>query len=287
MTEVQQDLFLSHASEDKAEYVEPLAGALKQRGVTFWLDTNEIGLGDNFVNRINEGLRSSRYAAICLSDKFLQRPWPEHEMTAAMALQNRDERKRVVPLILNSRARVLAQYPLIAPLKYLDFDSGLASVADELATLTGSHERSPEGSFSVVIESVHTNLAANLTVTPKHSVRWVVTKGTAGLGGRTQLATGGLMLFPIRWVLVDVKVESAWRALSKAEQRLAYAAVPSKDGSGLNVVRDEFVSLGDLGYSNDSVFHLYAVADDLSSGHTYLLNNPLDSRNLRLNIDIS
>ena len=32
---MQQDLFLSHASNDKRDYVDPLAGALKQRDVTF------------------------------------------------------------------------------------------------------------------------------------------------------------------------------------------------------------------------------------------------------------
>ena len=38
----QYDVFLSHASEDKAEFVEPLYRALIKRGLTAWFDRAEI-----------------------------------------------------------------------------------------------------------------------------------------------------------------------------------------------------------------------------------------------------
>ncbi len=43
--ETVQDLFISHANAD-AQYVFPLAQALKARKVTFWLDSSEIKWGD-------------------------------------------------------------------------------------------------------------------------------------------------------------------------------------------------------------------------------------------------
>ena len=41
------DLFISHASEDKADFVEPLGGALEDRGLRVWYDSREIALGDD------------------------------------------------------------------------------------------------------------------------------------------------------------------------------------------------------------------------------------------------
>ncbi len=35
-----QDVFISHASQDKQEYVLPLVTALSSKGVTYWLDAN-------------------------------------------------------------------------------------------------------------------------------------------------------------------------------------------------------------------------------------------------------
>jgi TIR domain len=65
-----QDLFISHATADKERYVLPLTDVLTNRGVTFWLDTFEIGWGDNFVIKINEGLRKSRFMLLCLSNNL-------------------------------------------------------------------------------------------------------------------------------------------------------------------------------------------------------------------------
>ncbi|MEA2203717.1 MAG: hypothetical protein QOE77_493 [Blastocatellia bacterium] len=76
----QPDIFISHASADKDQYIHPLAEALKARGVTFWIDNAEIGWAENWVEQINEGLRTTKFALLCLSHNFLLRPWPEAEL---------------------------------------------------------------------------------------------------------------------------------------------------------------------------------------------------------------
>ena len=43
------------------------------------------------VAKINEGLRNSRFALVCLSANFLQRRWPEAEM-AAVRMRRHDPR---------------------------------------------------------------------------------------------------------------------------------------------------------------------------------------------------
>ncbi len=40
------DVFVCHASEDKAEFVDGLVAALRERGLCVWYDSFEIKLGD-------------------------------------------------------------------------------------------------------------------------------------------------------------------------------------------------------------------------------------------------
>src|SRR5688572_21303877 len=91
------DVFLSHASPDKSTYVEPLAKALSDHSVSFWLDSQEIKWGDDIVRRMNDGLRGTKYAVLCLSANFVNRPWPENELSAILSLQNAAGQKRVLP----------------------------------------------------------------------------------------------------------------------------------------------------------------------------------------------
>lgn len=167
---MRQDVFLSHASRDKRDYVNPLTAALKLRGVTFWLDSAEIAWGDNVTSKLNAGLRNSRYALVCLSAHFLERPWPEAELSAALSLQNTDGTKRVLPLILNARDRVLRHYPLIAGMAIREFSAGPKIIAEEIAAMVRRKEK-PRGAMRVTVESVHTDVQSNLDVTAKNSVR--------------------------------------------------------------------------------------------------------------------
>ena len=256
---MQQDVFLSHASKDKRDYVEPLASALKQRDVTFWLDSAEISWGDNVTTKINEGLRSSRYAVVCLSAHFLERPWPEQEFSAALSLQNTDGKKRVLPLILNAKEQVLQHYPLIAATAYREFDAGPAALADEVAVLVKPVERLREG-LHIVVESVHTGLMSNLQVLPNQSIHWLAKKATAGLGLREEADTGAFDPFYVRWVLVDVEAEDSWRAMARWEKRRAYAVIAGEEGP-LVCTRDRD-SVGRLGVRDGTVFHLYAIEDE-------------------------
>ena len=260
MTETQQDVFISHASGDKSMYIEPLAAALAERHVTFWLDSAEIAWGNNVTTKLNEGLRNSRFALVCLSEHFLNRPWPEQELSAALSLQNTDGTQRLLPLLLNSRERVFERYPLIAGMSVREF--ALPAIADEIARVVGRRGTTSAGTLHLVVASAHTGIAANLDVTPTHSIRWIVAKATAGFGLAERLNIGAFMMFTIRWVLVDVEVESLWRAKSVAEQQGIFAMVrPTGPEDGVGVCTDDHMNVGQLGVRDNTVFHLYAVQD--------------------------
>ena len=54
--EMQWDVFISHASEDKYTVARPLASLLSKAGLHVWLDEAELKLGDNLSSRISEHL---------------------------------------------------------------------------------------------------------------------------------------------------------------------------------------------------------------------------------------
>jgi len=63
------DVFISHASEDKADVVRPLADCVAARGVAVWYDEFELRLGDSLRRKIDSGIarsRESRHAQLPL-----------------------------------------------------------------------------------------------------------------------------------------------------------------------------------------------------------------------------
>lgn len=74
------DVFISHASEDKEKIAAPLRDALAARGVTVWLDRTEMKIGHSLRRKIDEGIRSSRYGVVVLSQSFFAKGWTNHEL---------------------------------------------------------------------------------------------------------------------------------------------------------------------------------------------------------------
>ena len=264
---VKQDFFISHASEDKPNYVLPLANCLSDRKVTYWLDSIEISWGDPLALSINDGLRASRHVIICLSEAFLARPWPEAELNAAFTTTVDIGEKKVLPLILNSKEKILRQYPLIGGLAYREYSYGIEKIADELATIS-ARSNTQDGLLHIVIESVHTGRISSLAVPARASIKWLTVQATQRAGLKQTLDTGGFQRYPIRWVLVDQNAEAYWKILSRWEKKEIQALVMSDDG--VTVSTEERDRLEDLGVCNDAVFHLYA-AEHLDDCHDVCL----------------
>jgi hypothetical protein len=74
------DVFISHASEDKAHVARPLRDALAALGVTVWLDEAQMRIGDSLRRKIDEGIRSSRFGVVVLSESFFSKGWTNHEL---------------------------------------------------------------------------------------------------------------------------------------------------------------------------------------------------------------
>jgi hypothetical protein len=91
------DVFISHASEDKA-YVEPLAAALRAAGVSIWYDKTVLNWGDDLRPMIDNGLINCRFGIVVLSKAFLgKKKWTEHELNSLFAREQAG-RKLVLPI---------------------------------------------------------------------------------------------------------------------------------------------------------------------------------------------
>ena len=74
------DVFISHASEDKDSVARPLRDALTRLGITVWLDEAQMRIGDSLHRKIDEGIRSSRFGIVVLSEAFFGKGWTNHEL---------------------------------------------------------------------------------------------------------------------------------------------------------------------------------------------------------------
>ena len=79
------DCFLSHASEDKEDFAEPLALEMQRLGVRVWYDKFSLKVGDSLHRSIDEGLSRSQYGVLVLSEAFLAKPWPDYELRGLVA----------------------------------------------------------------------------------------------------------------------------------------------------------------------------------------------------------
>jgi hypothetical protein len=255
----EQDVFISHAHADKAQYVQPLTDALSAHDVTFWLDDAEIAWGDSVMGKINEGLRTSRFALVCLSNNFLRRPWPEAEMSGVLSIQNTDGVKRVLPLILNSKDVLLKQYPLVAGLAYREFDQGPDKLAAEIARLTKGGTRAAD-EILITVEGVHTGKLCRLRAPLRASVRWVTKMAQSGLNVEEALKVGPFSEFHVRWVLVDVAAEGEWLGMPRPRKREIHAMVLTDQG--LRLAKSARDRLDELEVRDGTVFHMYAIEDE-------------------------
>jgi hypothetical protein len=108
------DVFISHASEDKATVVTPLADRLRELGVTVWLDAFELRIGDSLRRKIDAGLARSRFGIVVLSRSFFRKGWPQYELDGLVTLQV-SGKQNLLPIWHEiSKDEVMAQSPSLA-----------------------------------------------------------------------------------------------------------------------------------------------------------------------------
>lgn len=126
------DVFICHASEDKDDFVRPLAEALRERGLRVWFDEFTLRVGDSLRRSIDRGLRSSTYGVVVISPNFLAKDWPQRELDGLVALEV-EGRKVILPVWHNIDVEGVRRYsPTLADRVAVSSRNGINHIVNEL-----------------------------------------------------------------------------------------------------------------------------------------------------------
>ncbi len=142
MAEPKRDVFLCHAGEDKDSIARPLYRAFTDAGISCWYDEAEIGWGHSITQKVNEGLRISRFTVAIMSRSSAYKHWPQRELYALMNQEAADGVVRILPLLAGSNQdieEILKLFPLLSDKRYLKWNGDPRPVVKEMLACLGRH----------------------------------------------------------------------------------------------------------------------------------------------------
>jgi len=139
----QADVFICHASEDKAQFVQTLAEALRQAALQVWYDEFSLQLGDSLRRSIDEGLKSSRFGIVVLSKAFFAKEWPQYELDGLVQREVAG-RKVILPIWHGvTREQVAAYSPSLADRVAVRSDQHITQIVRSIARVVYGADASP------------------------------------------------------------------------------------------------------------------------------------------------
>jgi hypothetical protein len=128
------DVFISHASEDKASVARPLAAALESAGLRVWIDEAQLKVGDSLRQKLDEGLSQSRFGVVILSRAFFAKQWPQRELGALFSRPD-----AILPVWHELGASEVALIsPMLADIVAASTSDGLEVVVDKILQVAGT-----------------------------------------------------------------------------------------------------------------------------------------------------
>lgn len=128
-----KDVYLCYNSADAywvrnlAEHLESetIDGLPGSRRLRVFLDQWDIDSGESLIQRMNEGMKHSRFVVTVLSPEFMKAPWPTFEWTHIVSEDPMNVQKRLIPVrvrdvTLDGKERIDFCAPFRG-LKYIDF----------------------------------------------------------------------------------------------------------------------------------------------------------------------
>lgn len=90
------DAFISYSSLDR-EHASRLFDTLQALNFKCWQDVHEIEAGEIFTDEIDNGLKSSRYLIVWLSENSIQSDWVRYEVNFMYSREKRDNQLTIIP----------------------------------------------------------------------------------------------------------------------------------------------------------------------------------------------
>lgn len=113
------DVFVSHAWEDKEDFVDEFVSELRKQGLKVWYDTDKLKWGDSMREKIDKGLSKSRYGVVILSPNYIsgQKYWTKTELNGLFQVETING-KTILPIWHNLTKKQVTEYsPIIADKK--------------------------------------------------------------------------------------------------------------------------------------------------------------------------
>lgn len=129
-------VFISYSRRDR-EFVEKLSSDLRKRGISVWIDTENIQAGTNWQSEIERGLGNASALIFVISPNSTKSKWMIEELTATIQLH-----KIVLPVIIRD-VDVNELPPLIRQIQWADFRASYADGFSSLIKGLESISRSP------------------------------------------------------------------------------------------------------------------------------------------------
>jgi hypothetical protein len=140
---VEWDAFISHASEDKEDFVRPLADSLHNGGLRVWYDDFTLEVGDSLRRSIDRGLAKSRYGIVVISPNFLKKEWPQRELDG-LAAREVNGAKVILPVWHKINADGVRSYsPTLADRRAVSSSVGIDEVTKQLLRAMGKSNAEP------------------------------------------------------------------------------------------------------------------------------------------------
>ena len=141
--EPEYDVFVSHAWEDKADFVEAFVQALEDREIKVWYDKSKIKWGDSMRARIDDGLRKSKFGVAILSPNYIAegKYWTKAELDGLFQMESING-KTLLPIWHNlTKKQVMDYSPILASKLAMTTATMTAEeIADELLDMLSSEE---------------------------------------------------------------------------------------------------------------------------------------------------
>lgn len=143
------DVFISHAWEDKETFVDEFVKELECKGANVWYDKTQMKWGDTMREKIDEGLKKSKFGIIVLSPNYIaeEKYWTKTELDGLFQLESING-KNLLPIWHNlTKKQVIDYSPIIASKLAMNTASMTPSeIADELIKILHENEMEVETS---------------------------------------------------------------------------------------------------------------------------------------------
>ena len=132
------DVFVSHAFEDKEEFVDDLVAEMRKLDLKVWYDSDRLKWGDSMREKIERGLSKSKYGVVVLSPNYIaeQKYWTKAELNGLFQVETING-KTILPIWHNLTKKQVVEYsPIIADRKAMTTANMTAEeIANELKNL--------------------------------------------------------------------------------------------------------------------------------------------------------